>query len=108
MSSEGRVTNLTSISQGYVDTAVSSLQETDHFMMTATPIPYGIHDWLGYMPYTEPIKADTYSPTNHNMLHPRIKHRRIKICIVLDHSEFPADLSSILQNGVHDDIELEC
>ena len=59
MDLEGRVTNLTSISQGYFDTAVSCLQATDHFMMTATPIPYGIHDWLGYKPYIGPIKADT-------------------------------------------------
>lgn len=26
----------------------------------------------------------------------------------MDDSEFPADLSSIIQNGIHDDIELEC
>lgn len=41
-----------------VSTSVAWVEATDHIMISASPIPNGIQDWMGYMEFIEPFDAE--------------------------------------------------
>ena len=72
--------------------------------LRATPIPNGIYDWLRYMPCIEPFEAKTLSSTHHGVLlaDTEINYGYGIFGVPGRH------LSSIPENALDDDIELEC